>query len=1029
MRELILFVFLGQILSFELNTECKPNSSGVNPYYDTSVMQCTSCGTNKVGSADYSTCICAPGYAKTESTRDLPTFVCAKCDSGVPSLDQYTCQSCPDSIDSSKNECVCDWASFEVIIEKDLQGEYLDSKKCVACKSSAYYPGKFSYTCEACPDSNMERDADTNECSCKSGYVESQGSCVSSSELVDLEISESAYTMIYNNRENAQGVGSHTLSPSYTFRYFYQKAALDCYTYQVIKGCQIIANLCVLQLYNEDSEVCRVYKEKLAENNELANQLVPDQGWKKDMAWIYYERNAKTIIEAGSVTMKVTFDPSDSTKTNLMEFKLAEFHIDGSLIGFKELTDQLILCPHSLEDSKNFREFGTNINIACSLDLTQFFTTSKNNFYELYFIDQDGTAIDVPVLFTDYMASGGNKPNSESKSKSGWKLTRRFFIYDNLSGISTVGGYETGAAPEIVQYLNRAKLVFTLRADKEQQIYVPYLVVTYKSRLYTYVEGTDSTDSIKFISEYGMDTTKFWGIAEGLFIGMNIIVLICWLVRLYVWTKINPQKDSPTTYTRWVILTSIRLLITTWGFLMFWYLFGLTGYWFIFYKLQYHVYALIPPLSTYKENYYPFEVVLGLTIACCIFNAFYQIFHQANLDLLLIDWEKPNRDPLSKNKEELAEMQRQGLNPLEIDNIIKQREESVYKEYVSAWRYLFIVNELNELQSKRYISIEFSLIFFVFLLDGLGWDEMSRSQPNVEVGNIEGNTSPKNPILRYFLTCSLLLVIMYTQFLIKKVSSNWIATPVQNFIDLCSVANISVMVLDEYLHGYYIHGVSPNGSAETGLDELLENLIKEATGKSRARGILPEDKTGLQSYEIFIPTAIRKTYNNLAKQPIETGIIEYSQGLREASGLPRVPEALPANMSIERAQEIRQELNRRLKIYIAGLVRDARTQILDKSPWQRFLRMPPVDLSLLDGTPYFYRDPSIGFESSFLMGREFSFLLMDIMLFELFDFTIGITYVAILLTYIVSKMVSKVRSMTGEWNLSRKALVNKRFLL
>ena len=134
-------------------------------------------------------------------------------------------------------------------------------------------------------------------------------------------------------------------------------------------------------------------------------------------------------------------------------------------------------------------------------------------------------------------------------------------------------------------------------------------------------------------------------------------------------------------------------------------------------------------------------------------------------------------------------------------------------------------------------------------------------------------------------------------------------------------------------------------------------------------------------------------------------------------------------MSIERIQEIRLELNRRLKIYIAGLVKDSKTQILDKSALQRFLRMPPVDLSLLDGTPYFYRDPAIGFESSFLMGKEFTFLLMDIMNFEMFNYTISNLYVAVLLTYLISKTVSYIRQKAGEWNLSRKTLVNKRFLL
>ena len=272
-------------------------------------------------------------------------------------------------------------------------------------------------------------------------------------------------------------------------------------------------------------------------------------------------------------------------------------------------------------------------------------------------------------------------------------------------------------------------------------------------------------------------------------------------------------------------------------------------------------------------------------------------------------------------------------------------------------------------------------------------------------------------------------MIGYTQFLLRKILSTWLSTPVQNFIDLCAISNISVLILDEFLHGYYIHGVSPNGYAELGLDELLESLNKEASGKSRSRGILPEDKSGLQSFEVFIPTAIRKTYNYLARQPVESDIISYRGSKREASNLPSLPEALPENMNISRLQEIRLELNRRLKIYIAGLVKDSATQILDKTPWQRFLKMPPTDLSLLDGTPFFYRDPSIGFERSFLMGQEFTFLMMDIMTFELFEYVIGNSYVAVLLAYIFSKFCVYFRQSSGEWNLSRKILVNKRFLL
>ena len=40
------------------------------------------------------------------------------------------------------------------------------------------------------------------------------------------------------------------------------------------------------------------------------------------------------------------------------------------------------------------------------------------------------------------------------------------------------------------------------------------------------------------------------------------------------------------------------------------------------------------------------------------------------------------------------------------------------------------------------------------------------------------------------------------------------------FQDLCSVANISVMMFDEYLNGYYIHGKSPTGKADLSSENL-----------------------------------------------------------------------------------------------------------------------------------------------------------------------------------------------------------------
>jgi len=53
---------------------------------------------------------------------------------------------------------------------------------------------------------------------------------------------------------------------------------------------------------------------------------------------------------------------------------------------------------------------------------------------------------------------------------------------------------------------------------------------------------------------------------------------------------------------------------------------------------------------------------------------------------------------------------------------------------------------------------------------------------------------------------------------------------IQQFVDLCSTANVSVFVLETDLFGYYIHGRSVHGRADTGLREMHENFSREEVG-------------------------------------------------------------------------------------------------------------------------------------------------------------------------------------------------------
>jgi meckelin len=39
----------------------------------------------------------------------------------------------------------------------------------------------------------------------------------------------------------------------------------------------------------------------------------------------------------------------------------------------------------------------------------------------------------------------------------------------------------------------------------------------------------------------------------------------------------------------------------------------------------------------------------------------------------------------------------------------------------------------------------------------------------------------------------------------------WWPLEIQDFIDLCTVANTSIIFFDETCHGYYLHGKTPSG--------------------------------------------------------------------------------------------------------------------------------------------------------------------------------------------------------------------------
>jgi hypothetical protein len=101
-----------------------------------------------------------------------------------------------------------------------------------------------------------------------------------------------------------------------------------------------------------------------------------------------------------------------------------------------------------------------------------------NIFYELFLQDSFGQLIDVPILIRNYQDQSGNKPNAEGTLPvSTWKLVRRFFILDSISGV-----YEgqSMSLPQFIRFASKISLKVKMDTDSKEAIYRPFLIVEYK---------------------------------------------------------------------------------------------------------------------------------------------------------------------------------------------------------------------------------------------------------------------------------------------------------------------------------------------------------------------------------------------------------------------------------------------------------------------------------------------------------------------------------------------------------------------
>ena len=122
----------------------------------------------------------------------------------------------------------------------------------------------------------------------------------------------------------------------------------------------------------------------------------------------------------------------------------------------------------------------------------------------------------------------------------------------------------------------------------------------------------------------------------------------------------------------------------------------------------------------------------------------------------------------------------------------------------------------------RYVYPEITFFWFVFLWIGLGWKNWCIADPYIT--NLTDEDNEQNLILEFFIAGFLLMCITIVQLMVSRITSGTYGEKINAFVDLCTIANVSLVMMYEHGHGYYLHGQAPWTSSDIPLEWLHYNL-------------------------------------------------------------------------------------------------------------------------------------------------------------------------------------------------------------
>lgn len=784
-------------------------------------------------------------------------------------------------------------------------------------------------------------------------------------------------------------------------------------------ACNYLANLCVVMQYNENAVPCALYAElKRLDGCHDAYCERPSQ-----LPWLYYVRGSIDVLT----------DPNYEIKANAQEqlqFVASTYSLRGRWKGFWLLMGQVNLCRLPNPEFAKFMQAGDTRMTRCFPSWSWMVTADPTDFYELFLINPENSSELIPVpttvdysnhkfapedVFDAWMTRPAGSFNSGTPAANG--LKRRFYAYDNVGGRS-----DAAAATEIPTYLASlwsASIVLGNVDKSNREVRVPLLVLQYATKdtdglhvelpeNYTSIQSlselplarksSDDAFTAQFMSFFLSDSTLA---ASGMMITLIVMSCHCFAsawVSTYGWMRRRQNfiLDVPAIFRFLVYLcdhiSNVYTLIVA---IASWYVL-------ISYKSQ----QWLSIALRFDERYinamlYTAVVTKGVVVL-------YRLAEQCNADYFVVDWERSKGQLLRENK----------IVP------------------VSMWRSTFLANELNELQTLRYWHPLLTMTIIFLFLVGLRYENLALSVPH---GTRDADpTAISMKTLRiavdtfFWIAVALVMYLLEFQVFYRFV----VVHPLHSFVDLCSVSNISVIIMPEHQFGYYIHGESIHAHADVSMEEFQNNLFLESQGNLPVRGLGGQNKC--QTFEVYVGPYTRQylniCYTEMAFEEMK------SQGKPGKTVNPMKWHFFDCFSRLSRKARVFSQstlaIKDRINHAFQESVRRAEGTLLVKFVLQKWLGFPPNVMYMngpqngeAGGCDLFFFDDVLSYGKAFMCGMDFDLFILYATLFASIDSSLHNIYASMVLTYAVEILFSWYRSSEGVANMSKKTRIDNRFFL